>query len=224
MAKVLDTNIDVDVIWEQMNAPGIGLQSAEPPPGGDQAGKTKHGPDNDTVMANGERDAGQGSAFRRANATNREEMVTIKRAYKFAGKLVAEEKVVPKDSAEAKLFFSSGNAVDAAGATANKATPPTPRIRRPLWRPSRFDPNPSGLVKKSWEKQECTITDGATGPKLNTVEKSKLDWAAYVDKAGLKDDLDLHSKAKEGYLGRMDFLDRTEARKEEERRNARLKK
>lgn len=54
--------------------------------------------------------------------------------------------------------------------------------------------------------------------KLNTVDKSRLDWAGYVDKEGIADELDEYGRAKEGYLGRMDFLERVDQRKEEERR------
>jgi len=79
------------------------------------------------------------------------------------------------------------------------------------------------VIKKSWEKQAITLDQDAKGPKLNTVEKSRLDWAQYVDEEGIKDELNVHSKAKEGYLGRMDFLGRVDANREEERRNIRLK-
>lgn len=60
-------------------------------------------------------------------------------------------------------------------------------------------------------------------PKLNTVMKSKMDWMAYVDRTGLKNDLEVHSRAKEGYLDRMEFLGRVDTKREEERRNARMK-
>jgi hypothetical protein len=53
--------------------------------------------------------------------------------------------------------------------------------------------------------------------------KSKLDWATYVDREGIQDELDVHSRAKDSYLHRTDFLGRLEARQEEERRNIRLK-
>ncbi|KAL1613707.1 swr complex subunit [Diplodia seriata] len=56
--------------------------------------------------------------------------------------------------------------------------------------------------------------------KLNTVDKSRLDWAGYVDKEGIADELDEYGRAKEGYLGRMDFLSRVDERREEERRAA----
>lgn len=160
-----------------------------------------------------------------------EEMIKIKRTYKFAGEMITEEKLVPRDSAEAKLFLSNegkdnAETVDVNDAEAKKSAV---KLRRPLRKYSRFDPNPPGFIKKSWEKQPSTDSavmgedTDAKGPKLNTVEKSRLDWAAYVDQAGIKDELNVHSRAKEGYLGRMDFLDRMEAKKEEERRNARLK-
>jgi Bucentaur or craniofacial development len=159
-----------------------------------------------------------------------EEMIKIKRTYKFAGELITEEKLVPKDSAEAKLFLMEANGETAATTEVEDADSKRPalNLRRPLRKTSRFDPNPIGLIKKNWEKQlvdpsAANDNKEATGPKLNTVEKSKLDWATYVDQAGIKDELNLHSRAKDGYLGRMDFLGRVEAKREEERRNVRLK-
>lgn len=157
----------------------------------------------------------------------KEEMIKIKRTYKFAGEMITEEKIVPKDSAEAKIFLANGENVDAvttadvdAAANAKAAL----KLRRPLRKVSRFDPNPTGAIKKSWVKQPAAeATENVRGPKINTVEKSRLDWAAYVDQAGIKDELTVHSKAKEGYLGRMDFLDRVGVKEEERRRNARLR-
>lgn len=161
-----------------------------------------------------------------------EELVKIKRTYKFAGEMITEEKLVPKDSAEAKIYLASGNdaetvAVTDAGAERENVKAAL-NLRRPLRRLSRFDPNPTGSIKKSWEKQPAVAQapgtdENARGPKINTVEKSRLDWAAYVDQAGIKDELKVHSKAKEGFLGRMDFLDRVGANREEEMRNARMK-
>jgi hypothetical protein len=58
--------------------------------------------------------------------------------------------------------------------------------------------------------------------KLNVVEKSRYDWVGYVDKEGIADELDEHGRAKEAYLGRMEFLAGVEARKEEERRRAKV--
>ena len=155
-----------------------------------------------------------------------EQMIKIKRTYKFAGEMITEEKIVPRDSAEAKAFLSSGENVEYVAVSTEAAAGNSSALRRPLRKISRFDPNPTGTIKKSWEKQpvaEPGFEQDAQGPKINTVEKSRLDWARYVDKAGIQDELRVHSKAKEGYIGRMDFLGRVEAKRDEEARQARLK-
>lgn len=158
-----------------------------------------------------------------------EDMIKIKRTYKFAGEIHTEEKMVPRDSAEAKLYLAETTGEKAAHDSADGSQTETVVItlRRPLRKVSRFDPNPTGIIRKSWEKQPARAisrdTEDPKGPKINTVEKSRLDWAQYVDEAGIKDELNVHSKAKEGYLGRMDFLGRVDAKREEERRNIRLK-
>ena len=143
--------------------------------------------------------------------TSSEDMVVIKRTYVFAGETITEEKLVPRSSAEARLYLQSLTAPNSAkpSPTASSTKP----LRRPKKRVSQFEPNPNGVVKGLVLQ----------GPKLNTIEKSKLDWAGYVDKEGIKDELDVAEKAKEGYLGRMDFLGRVEAKREDERKNAKMK-
>lgn len=215
MAKIDGATIDVDALWAKMNA------------GGTDSGLLPNTNAQDTNADNAQ-DAGKEQRDKDSNVKARQspppeklpsdEMIKIKRTYKFAGEMITEEKLVPKDSAEAKLFLaeSKGENMDVESEIS------TAKLRRPLRRISRFDPNPQGLIKKNWEKQPIAV-DEATGPKLNTVEKSRLDWAQYVDEAGIKDELNVHSKAKEGYLGRMDFLDRVDSKREEERRNIRLR-
>ncbi|RDW90244.1 putative Swr1p complex component (Swc5) [Aspergillus mulundensis] len=233
LAKIDGATIDVDALWAQMNAPDSHL-AATPTP----ETKTQEAtPAADVEMRDQENATGKAPApEKRSQPQYPEEMVKIKRTYKFAGEMITEEKIVPRDSAEAKLFLSGngdGEVVtatedDIAGGTGTATTTQIVRLRRPLRKISRFDPNPSGAIKKSWEKQPLTEAgpgqeENARGPKINTVEKSRMDWAAYVDRAGISDELRVHSKAKEGFLGRMDFLDRVDAKKEEERRNVRLK-
>ncbi|KAL2853359.1 bucentaur or craniofacial development-domain-containing protein [Aspergillus pseudoustus] len=219
LAKIDGATIDVDALWAQMNSADstVGL-------GPSQAAQRSEA---ETTNEDAEmRD--QENVTPVAHTPKTDEMIKIKRTYKFAGEMITEEKLVPRDSAEAKLFLSGEQDGEATTATeddlANAST--TVKLRRPLRKISRFDPNPTGSIKKSWEKQPVTEAgqeENARGPKINTVEKSRLDWAAYVDHAGISDELRVHSKAKEGFLGRMDFLDRVDAKREEERRNARLK-
>ncbi|KAL4934549.1 putative Swr1p complex component (Swc5) [Aspergillus undulatus] len=245
LAIIDGATVDVDALWAQMNAPdstaGLALSQDT------QQQKADEAPPNDIEMRDQENTAQPNNASEKplTKTPHLGEMIKIKRTYKFAGEYITEEKVVPRDSAEAKLFLAGaqqdGEIVPATdddlaitngdnnNNNNNSKQDHIIRLRRPLRKISRFDPNPTGSIKKSWEKQPLAPEAGqeenanARGPKINTVEKSRLDWAAYVDRAGISDELRVHSKAKEGFLGRMDFLDRVEATKEEERRNARLK-
>lgn len=115
---------------------------------------------------------------------------------------------MPKSSAEARVYLESQTAQLTPTAVAGGKP-----IRRPLRKKSMFEPNPDGHVKG-------LVVTPSKGPKLNTIEKSKLDWASHIDKEGLKEELDVAEKAKGGYLGRMDFLGRSEAKREEDLKNA----
>jgi len=59
--------------------------------------------------------------------------------------------------------------------------------------------------------------------KLNTVQKSKYDWASYVDKAGIAEELDEYGKSKQSYAGRTELLNRLESQREAERLQAKMK-
>ena len=138
-----------------------------------------------------------------------EETIAIKRIYVFAGETITEEKIVPKSSAEARLYLESQNAAQNPPTTATNTKPP---LRRPKKRASMFDSKP-----------ELSGASKGKGPKLNTIEKSKLDWAGYVDKEGIKEELDVAEKAKDGYLGKVDFLGRVDAKREDQLSSARRK-
>ena len=165
-------------------------------------------------------------------------MISIKRTYNFAGTTTTEEKLVPRDSAEAQLYLSSKTTQNSVPKAHPLSRPTSDKpLRRPLRRPSQFDdpsnisttithfntsvkahlaPTPvnnagMGAVQKKLEQ----------GEKLNTVEKSRLDWAGYVDKEKLKDELDMAEKAKGSYLDRMEFLGRSEQAREEGLREGR---
>jgi hypothetical protein len=200
LASTKASTIDVNKLWEEMNNPdfiarGLVLsQSGETDPSVAVASQLE-------------------MTAEKENAPTLDDMITIKRTYKFAGETHTEEKTVPKSSAEAQLWLAQQavkpQVLDAEGRV----------VQRPMRRVSRFDPNVHDLesFKGNWAAQAKT----AKGPKLNVVEKSKMDWASHVDAEGLKDELDTHAKAKEGYMHRMDFLREVEQRKEEEARAAR---
>jgi hypothetical protein len=216
LARIDGATIDVDALWAMMNAPNTdsGLLHSQKP------AATEEPDDEPSVIPEIEK-ATDGVIHDKLPS---EDMIKIKRTYKFAGEIHTEEKLVARDSAEAKLYLAETAGTKASDSEdVSQGETVVIQLRRPLRKISRFDPNPTGVIKKSWEKQAVQVADELKGPKLNTVEKSKLDWAQYVDQAGIKDELTVHSKAKEGYLGRMDFLNRVDAIREEERRTIRLK-
>lgn len=103
-----------------------------------------------------------------------------------------ETKTVPISSAEAKLYLSQQS-------SKTKASPPSSsnavKLRPPFARLSAFDPNPPtkyprafSAAKNLGTATKPTQLKGDEGPKLNTVEKSKMDWAEYVDREGIQDE------------------------------------
>ena len=146
------------------------------------------------------------------------DMIQIKRTYNFAGKVHTEEKLVARDSAEAKLYLESE------GAKGLDASPPK-RATRKAFR-SAFEPITDSSAKRTdlnlGLAARLMASKEAEAKKLNTVEKSRMDWAGYVDKAGIKDELKLAGKSKHSYAARQDFLARSEAIRNEESRRARM--
>lgn len=152
----------------------------------------------------------------KASTADPPDMVRIKRKYNFAGKVHTEEKLVPRDSAEAKLYLES------LAPTSTSPTRPAPRRAfRSAFEPAlephqrRGDLN-LGVAARLKARE-------AVGPeRLNTVEKSRMDWAGFVDREGIKHELEAAGRSKESYVEREGFLARSEARREEDARRARV--
>jgi hypothetical protein len=153
-------------------------------------------------------------------------MVRIKRTYNFAGRVHTEEKLVARDSAEAKLYFASqGRDPDAADDEQTAEGLPAKRTAKKAFR-SAFEPLSDPLPQRAdlnlGVAARMQAGQEAQAKKLNTVEKSRMDWAGFVDKEGIKDELELAGKSKDSYTAREDFLARSEARRDEDARNARI--
>ena len=224
LGSIKGATVDIDKLWEEMNRPGA--QGLSRPPSAAEPDATKGTGDGDTNDNTGSAttvskpDVATSLVSGQASKQNGiDDTITIRRTYKFAGEVITEEKIVPRSSAEGQLWVSQQPTKDAPLVSFG-----THAFRRPLRKISRFDPNFNNLERymKIWGSATPT-SEGAKGPTLNTVEKSKMDWAVHVDKQGLQEELDEHSKAKEGYLSRMDFLGQVEQRREEEARAARLR-
>lgn len=121
------------------------------------------------------------------------EKITIKRKYKFAGKVIDEEIEVPKNSAMAKEYFNSlkfDDKDDTPKQPVEKIETKNENLTRPLKRKSILKDIING--KNSQFKN------------LTTLEKSKIDWANYVDKSKIN-----HEELKEGWAGNKGgFLER----------------
>ncbi|RPA86533.1 BCNT-domain-containing protein [Ascobolus immersus RN42] len=111
---------------------------------------------------------------------------TKEETYIFAGE------VVTKTTTSTKTITTTKPLTSASSSTGNKLP-----LRRPKRRSSAFD------------------TDGPSQPKakkLNTLEKSKLDWVGFTKTEGLEEELEKHGKGGKGYIERQNFLDRTGGR------------
>lgn len=202
LANLKTSTIDVNQVWEQMNKPG-------PLPPLRIEGETEN---DDPAPKDGEVTL-QPTALPEKN----QDMITIKRQYKFAGEIHTEEKTVHKSSAEAQLWLAQQQ-----GRPKSPSADDTGR-QRPVRKVSRFDPNFSNMAAFKNQALMAANQEAFKGPRLNVVEKSKMDWASHVDAEGLKDELDKHAKTKEAYLSRMDFLGEVDQRREDEAREARLR-
>ncbi|KAK5664019.1 hypothetical protein OQA88_233 [Cercophora sp. LCS_1] len=155
------------------------------------------------------------------------ESIRIKRTYNFAGKVHTEEKVVARDSAEARLYLASLENRGSAEPVGDDDAP-SKKMPRKAFR-SIFEPIPDQAAMRtdlnlgmSVRLRARELANEANAKKLNTVEKSRMDWAGYVDREGLKDELDLAGKSKHSYTARQDFLARAEAKRDEDERRVRL--
>ncbi|KAK6464590.1 hypothetical protein DFJ63DRAFT_81776 [Scheffersomyces coipomensis] len=138
--------------------------------------------------------------------------IKIETSYAFAGKLVTETKYVDENSAEAKAYLNSTASITLDNSKESKRnssfvtvirkvakTDEEKELRIKLKRPSLIDNFMTNLGKKQ---------------KLSTLEKSRLDWASFVDKRKIGDELKIHNKA--GFLDTQDFLHRVDTRRDEQ--------
>ncbi|KAI0165773.1 bucentaur or craniofacial development-domain-containing protein [Xylariaceae sp. FL1272] len=204
--------INVDELWAQMTAAPI----LQPKPDTDRGNENEKAGDKDIEISV------DTNVPDKANVEP-SEMIKIKRTYNFAGKVHTEEKLVPRDSAEARLYLASQDPKLADSESNDDRAKPKPRK---AFR-SIFEPMFEGAAQRDDLKLGLNLRlqlreQQAKAKKLNVVEKSRMDWAGFVDKEGIKNELELAGKSKESYANRQDFLLRVEAKKEDEARRARM--
>lgn len=132
---------------------------------------------------------------------NSNEKIKIKRKYEFAGEIVVEDKWVDRESAEAREYLNSIKK------NPNEKVETQEGDDKPKEQKSN-DVGKKLRIKRKRPPLLEGIISGAIKPKFNTLEKSKLDFAQFVDKEGIDDELRQHNK--NGYLEKQDFLSRVE--------------
>ena len=60
-------------------------------------------------------------------------------------------------------------------------------------------------------------------PKLGCLDKSQLDWNSYVKENNIREELSTHNKGKDGYVEKLEFLERADVRQFEQEKALREK-
>ena len=220
-----EVTVDVDALWADLKNASVGRASYVPA---------------DAVDGEGEEDKENAGAKVVGNA---DELIMIKRRIEYAGEITEVEERVPRSSKEAQRYLRELPEADpshpdhgkASTAENNEST-----IHRPLRRPSLFEPNPTAIIKgvapeklrpRAPNRLDVLMAEKRAeeerkkkAEKMSTVQKSALDWRGWVDKQeGLREELDVYGRSKQGFLAREDFLGRAEYAREVQAREARLK-
>jgi hypothetical protein len=230
LATTASATVDVDALWASMTSGAMqqnidqGAQDVDASKSPQTTPKKQQGHESSPVQNTLE--------SRVSKEPEGDDMIMIQRTYNFAGKVHVEEKLVAQDSAEARLWLQSQPSGKArpqpSDLNVTKPLRPPKKARRSIFEPIT-EPLPQrtdlrfGVNSISRNGAGSGMNGGVQAKKLNTVEKSKMDWAGFVDKEGIKDELETAGKAKGAYLDQREFLARVEEKREEEARRARMK-
>ncbi|AOA62006.1 SWR1-complex protein 5 [Komagataella phaffii] len=186
--RALTPSVDIDSVWEQLRKDSKNTKKKQSP------------------LSTADDDKADDSS-----SNSPDEMITIETSYEFAGKTIFQTKKVHVNSAEAKAYLNSVKL---------KNVPSKP-IHRSHYNPSQILSD-GKVVKRMIRRKRPSLIDkiisDPTASKLSTLEKSRLDWARYVDKHGIDAQLKTHNKG--GYLEKQDFLARVDQNKDKNYREA----
>lgn len=159
-----------------------------------------------------------------------EVMISIPHTYKFAGEVHTTTRLLPRSHPDAVKYLSQSSSSTAtpsasAASSASSSAPTTNTAPKPASAPtpsSRPQPGPRRKKGSSLAALSAAVTSKPT--KLNTLEKSKLDWDQFKGNSSQLsqhelDELENQTRGggkglgdMKGYLERRDFLDRVKDR------------
>ena len=222
-----DVTVDVNRLWADLNSVAVGRPSQPP------SAPTK--PDDDGIQPRPRNDA-EAAALSAPSGTSAatndgdDDMITTVRRMDYAGEIIEVEDRVARSSKKGRAHLARHPPV------ADEETPLP--LQRPLKRPSLFEPNPHAIVKGVPRERLRPVLSAASSPggaalsgvvsernhraeKMTTVQKSAVDWHGYVEREGLKEELDVYGKSRTGFLEKEAFLDRAAGAREMAARAAR---
>ena len=156
------------------------------------------------------------------SSTHQEEMVTVVRTYKFAGEEVVKEERLPASDPYAKQDLAKQAQAKA------ESVPSTTASAKSIANSSRPLPPPGPRRKKGGGLAAMSAAATGKPDKLNTLEKSKMDWTKYKDSTlGEQERFEMDAQTKggssglgsmKGYMERRNFLERVQDRLEGQER------
>ncbi|CDU22235.1 uncharacterized protein SPSC_00865 [Sporisorium scitamineum] len=212
--------------------------SAEPLPADDEADALKakalaeweaiKGEDPRSATCSGDASTSQLAQSGSSTTATTEEMISIPTTYKFAGELHTSTRLLPRSHPDVIKYLASQSASSNSAATTSSALPSetsksTPAPASAAGATPR-PPPPGPRRKKGSLLAALSAAATAKPTKLNTLEKSKLDWDSYkgdTEKLSQQELDELEHQTKgggkglgdmKGYLERRDFLDRVKDR------------
>jgi hypothetical protein len=150
------------------------------------------------------------------NELPQEEYVTIRRRYEFAGNVTMEEKSVLKSSAEGKAYLKEREIESQAEKTGLLKEVDELKADFASNETLKRHAEAAPMKRKAPKKKKSSLLaelEAGKAKRMNTLEKSRLDWVGFVDQEGIKDDLTHFNKG--GYLQKQDFLNRVEHKMDE---------
>ncbi|XP_062607201.1 craniofacial development protein 1-like [Saccostrea cucullata] len=129
--------------------------------------------------------------------------VTVTKEFDFAGETVKVTKDIDLNTEEGKKEMKKL----------------TQEKKEPEQKPAT--PGPTVLGKKPGGLGSVLNKIGKKD-KISTLEKSKLDWDSFKQEKGISEELQTHNRGKDGYIERMQFLNRADQRQFEIEKNIRL--
>lgn len=211
--------VDVGALWADLNSLPVG-RSAAPKVSSSEFNVTRIPSKADPVSLSSHPDG----------------LIKIKRRIEFAGVISEVEEEVLRSSKQAQRYLEENPEDSQVGSSRQSRKD---GLRRPLRRPSLFEPNPLAIVKgvapDKLRRRAPTRLDVLMAERhaemerkkkierMSTVQKSALDWRGFVTDQGYGEELDEYGKSKMGFLAREHFLDKVHGANEDARRAARLK-